>query len=63
MSEAENKTIGKRFNEDVWGTGDEAALKELFAPTSSTTALFPDRHPTARATSRPSPRSAVPSPT
>ena len=32
MSEAENKTIGKRFNEDVWGTGDEAALEELFAP-------------------------------
>ncbi len=32
MSEAENKTIAQRFNEDIWGTGDEAALKELFAP-------------------------------
>jgi steroid delta-isomerase-like uncharacterized protein len=32
MSEAQNKTIAKRFNEDVWGRGDEAALEELFAP-------------------------------
>ncbi len=32
MSEAENKTIARRFNEDVWGRGDEAALDELFAP-------------------------------
>jgi steroid delta-isomerase-like uncharacterized protein len=29
MSEAENKTIAQRFNEDVWGRGDEAALEEL----------------------------------
>ena len=29
MSEAENKTIAQRFNEDVWGRGDEAALVEL----------------------------------
>jgi steroid delta-isomerase-like uncharacterized protein len=32
MSEAQNKTIAERFNEDIWGTGDEAALEELFAP-------------------------------
>jgi predicted ester cyclase len=32
MSEAQNKTIAERFNDDVWGTGDEAALEELFAP-------------------------------
>ena len=32
MSEAENKTIALRFNEDVWGRGDEAALEELLAP-------------------------------
>ena len=29
MSEAENKTIAQRFNEDVWGRGDQAALEEL----------------------------------
>ena len=28
----ENKTIAERFNEDVWGRGDEAALEELLAP-------------------------------
>src|SRR5918998_1224280 len=32
MSEAENKTIAERFNEDVWGRGDEAALEELLDP-------------------------------
>jgi steroid delta-isomerase-like uncharacterized protein len=32
MSEAENKTVAVRFNEDVWGRGDEAALEELLAP-------------------------------
>jgi len=32
MSEAENKTIAQRFNEDVWGRGDEAALEELLSP-------------------------------
>jgi steroid delta-isomerase-like uncharacterized protein len=32
MSEAENKTIAQRFNEDVWGRGDEAALEELLDP-------------------------------
>ncbi len=32
MSEAENKTIARRFNEEVWGRGDEAALEELLAP-------------------------------
>ena len=31
MSEEENKTIARRFNEDIWGTGDEAALEEVFA--------------------------------
>ena len=28
----ENKTIAERFNEDVWGRGDEDALEELLAP-------------------------------
>ncbi len=32
MPEAENKTIAQRFNEDVWGKGDEAALEELLDP-------------------------------
>jgi steroid delta-isomerase-like uncharacterized protein len=32
MSEAENKTIAQRFNEEVWGRGDEAALEELLDP-------------------------------
>jgi steroid delta-isomerase-like uncharacterized protein len=32
VPEAENKTIARRFNEDVWGRGDEAALEELLAP-------------------------------
>jgi steroid delta-isomerase-like uncharacterized protein len=32
MSEAENKTVALRFNEEVWGRGDEAALEELLAP-------------------------------
>jgi ketosteroid isomerase-like protein len=32
MSEAENKAVALRFNEDVWGRGDEAALEELLAP-------------------------------
>ena len=31
MSEEENKTIARRFNEDIWGTGDEAALEEVLA--------------------------------
>ena len=31
MSEEENKTIARRFNEDIWGTGDEAALEDVFA--------------------------------
>jgi hypothetical protein len=32
MSESENKIVAQRFNEDVWGRGDEAALDELLAP-------------------------------
>src|SRR5829696_9507185 len=32
MSEAENKTVAQRFNEEVWGRGDEVALEELLAP-------------------------------
>jgi steroid delta-isomerase-like uncharacterized protein len=31
MSEAENKAVAVRFNEEVWGRGDEAALEELLA--------------------------------
>jgi steroid delta-isomerase-like uncharacterized protein len=32
VPEAENKTAARRFNEDVWGRGDEAALEELLDP-------------------------------
>ena len=32
MSEAENKTLARRFNEDVWGRGEQAALEELLDP-------------------------------
>jgi steroid delta-isomerase-like uncharacterized protein len=32
VSDAENKTIARRFNEDVWGRGDQAALEELLDP-------------------------------
>jgi predicted ester cyclase len=32
MSEAENKTIARRFNEEVWGRGDQAVLEELLDP-------------------------------
>jgi steroid delta-isomerase-like uncharacterized protein len=32
MSDAETKTIARRFNEDVWGKGDQAALEELLDP-------------------------------
>ncbi|QIN83021.1 ester cyclase [Rubrobacter tropicus] len=31
MAEKENKIIARRFNEEVWDKGDEAALEELFA--------------------------------
>ncbi len=31
MTAEENKTIARRFNEEVWGRGDEAALEELLA--------------------------------
>jgi steroid delta-isomerase-like uncharacterized protein len=31
MSEEENKIIARRFNDEVWDGGDEAALEELFA--------------------------------
>ncbi len=45
MSEAENKTIAERFNEDVWGKGDEAALEELFAPDFIDHAALPGQSP------------------
>jgi steroid delta-isomerase-like uncharacterized protein len=32
MSEAQNKTIARRFNEEVWGRGDQAVLEELLDP-------------------------------
>jgi len=32
MLEEENKTIARRFNDDVWDRGDEAALEELLDP-------------------------------
>jgi steroid delta-isomerase-like uncharacterized protein len=32
MAEAQNKTIARRFNEEVWGTGDQATLEELLDP-------------------------------
>ena len=31
MAEEENKIIARRFNDEVWDKGDEAALEELFA--------------------------------
>ena len=31
MPEAENKTIARRFNDEVWDKGDQSALDELFA--------------------------------
>ena len=47
MSEADNKTIAERFNEDVWGRGDEAVLEELLDPDfvdhSAPPGLSPDR--------------------
>jgi hypothetical protein len=63
MSEAENKTIARRFNEEVWGRGDQAVLEELLTPTSLITTLFPGRPLAARATSRSSQPSTAPSPT
>jgi steroid delta-isomerase-like uncharacterized protein len=32
MAEAQNKTIARRFNEEVWGRGDQATLEELLDP-------------------------------
>jgi len=32
MTAQENKALARRFNEEVWGRGDEAALEELLAP-------------------------------
>jgi steroid delta-isomerase-like uncharacterized protein len=32
MAEAQNKTIARRFNEEVWGRGDQAVLEELLDP-------------------------------
>jgi hypothetical protein len=31
MSAEMNKTIARRFNDEVWDRGDETALDELFA--------------------------------
>ena len=31
MAEEDNKIIARRFNDEVWDGGDEAALEELFA--------------------------------
>ncbi len=45
MSEAENKTIARRFNEDVWGRGDEAALEELLAPNFIDYGALPGQSP------------------
>lgn len=45
MSEAENKTIAERFNEDVWGRGDEAALEELLAPDFIDHGAYPGQPP------------------
>jgi len=32
MAEVQNKTIARRFNEEVWGRGDQATLEELLDP-------------------------------
>jgi steroid delta-isomerase-like uncharacterized protein len=45
MSEADNKTIAERFNEDVWGRGDEAALEELLAPDFVDHDALPEQSP------------------
>ena len=63
MSEAENKTIARRFNEDVWGRGDEAALEELLAPDFVDHGALPGQSSDREGQSKSSPRSAAPSPT
>ena len=63
MSEAENKTIAQRFNDEVWDKGDEAALVELFAEDVVDHGAIPGQPPAASGTSIRSICFAVPSPT
>jgi steroid delta-isomerase-like uncharacterized protein len=43
MSVEENKTIARRFNDEVWDRGDEAALDELFAEDAIDHGAIPDQ--------------------
>jgi steroid delta-isomerase-like uncharacterized protein len=45
MSDEENKTIARRFNEEVWDKGDEAALEELFAEDAVDHGAIPGQQP------------------
>jgi steroid delta-isomerase-like uncharacterized protein len=45
MSEEENKTIARRFNDEVWDRGDLAALEELFAEDAVDHGAIPDQPP------------------
>src|SRR5688572_14089139 len=45
MAEEENKTIARRFNDEVWDKGDEAALEELFAEDAVDHGAIPGQPP------------------
>ena len=45
MSVEENKTIARRFNDEVWDGGDEAALDELFAEDAVDHGAIPGQPP------------------
>jgi steroid delta-isomerase-like uncharacterized protein len=45
MSVEENKTIARRFNDEVWDGGDEAALEELFAEDAVDHGAIPGQPP------------------
>lgn len=45
MAEEENKTIARRFNDEVWDKGDESALEELFAEDAVDHGAIPGQPP------------------
>ncbi len=45
MSVEENKSIARRFNDEVWDGGDEAALDELFAEDAVDHGAIPGQPP------------------
>ncbi len=45
MSTEENKTIARRFNDEVWDAGDESALDELFAEDAVDHGAIPGQPP------------------